>query len=396
MPQLASNAYCTGCTACASACPFNCISMEKDGYGFAHPVIDAAACTGCGLCEKACPILTHPECPDSLPQAFAAYSKDEAVRRDSSSGGIFTELAGLILEEGGVVFGAAYSPSFEIIHICVENKEDLAKLRGAKYAQSDMQGVFNQVKAHLKQGRKVLFSGTPCQVGGLKAYLKKLYDTLLTMDFVCHSVPSPMAWREYVAYRSRQENGGELPAGINLRSKETGWSHYRYSSLFEYRNGKRCLVRNADSLYMKLFVGGYINRESCENCKFKGYQRVSDLTVGDFWGIWDILPEMDDNRGISVVLVQSEKGRILWNSLRDRICSREVTPEQASRCNSAMLLPMKANANRETALKKIQNGKIGACEVFFSPGKQGALSGVKRKLKRLLIAVYKKVSGQAV
>ena len=173
--MLATKEHCTGCTACASVCPRGCIAMEADENGFLYPVIDTERCVDCGLCEKSCPVISPLKMPENEPLAYAAYTQDEAVRTESSSGGVFTELAKVVLAEKGAVFGATYNQQFEVVHICVENEDGLHRLRGAKYAQSNLQGVFSEAKRRLDLGQKVLFSGTPCQVGGLKAYLRKDY-----------------------------------------------------------------------------------------------------------------------------------------------------------------------------------------------------------------------------
>lgn len=384
MPKLVTNENCTGCTACASVCPKGCITMAADENGFIHPVIDAECCVECGLCEKTCPVATPLTMAEREPKAYAAYSKDEAVRMQSSSGGIFTEVARAILANGGVVFGAAYNARFEVVHICVDSVEELAKLRGAKYAQSDLRGIFAKVKAILDNGQQVLFSGTPCQVGGLKAYLRKDYVNLVTVDFVCHSVPSPMAWQEYVKYRAQQDNSGNLPQSIDLRSKTTGWSHYQYSNRFLYDDGSSHAAKSGESLYMKLFVGGYINRESCDNCRFKGYHRISDLTIGDFWGIWDIEPEMDDNKGTSVVLVQSDRGAELLQKLADRLVIRSVSLEEGSRQNQAMIKVSAPATQRKDALARIKEGKIAECVQWFVEKKPSLGDCAKNKLKRLI------------
>lgn len=384
MPTLATKKYCTGCTACASACPKGCIAMTADENGFLCPAVDTESCVSCGLCEKSCPIINPLKMAENEPKAYAAYSTDEAVRLESSSGGIFTEIAKAVLQQSGAVFGAAYNKLFDVVHICVETEAELAKLRGAKYAQSDLGGVFVQVKQRLDAGQKVLFSGTPCQVGGLKAFLHKDYANLLTVDFVCHSVPSPMAWREYVKYRAGRDNGGQLPVAINLRSKQTGWSHYQYANLFEYADGSDHTAKSSESLYMKLFVGGYINRESCENCHFKGYSRVSDLTIGDFWGVWDIAPEMDDNKGTSVILVQSAKGAELLGSVSDRLEIKAVTLEEASRQNQAMITVFQANGRRKAAFELVRNGRIFDCADWFAEKTPTPITRLKHLAKRAL------------
>ena len=385
MPMLATKEYCTGCTACASICPKGSIAMEADENGFLYPVIDAERCVDCGLCERSCAVINPLEKPKNEPLAYAAYTKDETLRTESSSGGVFTELAKVVLAEKGAVFGATYNHQFEVVHICVENEDGLKHLRGAKYAQSNLQGVFSEAKYRLDHGQKVLFSGTPCQVGGLKAYLRKDYSNLITVDFVCHSVPSPMAWRQYVKYRAQKDNAGRLPAAINLRSKKTGWSRYQYSNLFEYENGIEQSAKSDESIYMKLFVNGYINRTSCDNCHFKGFKRASDITLGDFWGIWDAMPEMDDNRGTSVVLIHSSNGAELFDRAMIAGIVRPVTLEQASSQNRAILISSRSNCYREEALNAIRNGDFEKCEEMIRLKKDNFMTKIKGKFKSLFL-----------
>lgn len=391
MPKLAEIKYCTGCTACASACPKACITMAADENGFRFPVVDSDTCVSCGLCEMACPVASPRELPESLPAAYAAYTKDETIRLDSSSGGVFSEIAKLILRSDGAVFGAAYNVNFEVVHICVEQEVDLVRLRGAKYAQSDLGNTFSQVKARLDRGQRVLFSGTPCQVAGVKAFLRKDYENLLAVDFVCHSVPSPMAWKAYVSYRAKLDNGGKMPERINLRAKHTGWSRYGYSNLFEYGGGAVRSDISGRSLYMKLFGCGYISRESCENCLFKGYSRVSDLTLGDFWGIWDLYPEMDDNKGTSLVLIQSDRGVAVLEQLREKLVMKPVTLDEASRENSAMVKVLPIQEKRQDALRRIRDVGIGDCETWFPKPDAPQKLRLSSRIRRLLSRIKRKI-----
>lgn len=313
---------CTGCTACTSICPNKSIVMKTDEYGFLYPQI-GTSCLQCGLCETVCPIMNH-EMPIQDMLVYAAYALDERIREQSSSGGILSIIANNIIDQGGCVYGAAYGEDFTVQHICVDDKKDLLLIRGSKYAQSNLGNSFTEIKKFLDDGRKVLFTGTPCQVAGLKKYLKKDYENLILIDFVCHSVPSPLIWRKYISYRAKIDNGGKLPCEINLRSKKTGWSMWKYSVSYKYSSGKRYSRKSGDDLYMKLFLEGYIDRPSCEKCVFKGFNRVSDITLGDFWGIWNIVPDMDDNKGTSLLLTHSFKGRQLLCNISPLIKCEEI------------------------------------------------------------------------
>lgn len=397
MPNLANKNKCVGCTACLNVCPAHCIEVNRDAEGFAYPdVVRHSDCVECGLCEKICPVLREVIKVNDIPSAYAAVAYDDLIRKESSSGGIFTELAKRVIFQNGVVYGAAYDESFNVRHCCADNAEDLQKLRGAKYSESILDNTFLDILEKLKQGQQVLFSGTPCQVAGLKAFVRKDFNNLYCVDFVCHGVPSPEAWKLYIEYRSKKDANGSLPCNINLRSKETGWSRYQYSNVFEYENGKRHSVVSSQSPYMKLFTGDYISRPSCEDCKFKGYHRCSDITLGDFWGIWDIDSEMDDDKGTSVVLVHTEKGQTLWNEISDDVKYKEVTLEQASQQNPSMLVSSKANVNRDLVLKKIQEGDFEGCEEFFEEAPQQKVSlraRVKGKIKSLVISFARSIGG---
>lgn len=391
MPILADRKECVGCTACMNVCKTKCIEMKTDANGFGYPeVVHPLNCVECGMCEKVCPVLKERDAVNDFPVVYAALSKNESVRMESSSGGVFTELAKRIISQNGIVYGAAYDEQFVVHHYSVDNVNALQKLRGAKYSESNLGSTFQEILKRLQQGQFVLFTGTPCQVAGLKSFVRKDFGNLFCIDFVCHGVPSPVAWQSYIEYRAKEDCNGELPCNINLRSKNTGWSNYQYSNVFEYENGKQHTALSSQSLFMKLFVNDYISRPSCENCKFKGYSRVSDITLGDFWGIWDIDPEMDDNKGTSVVLLQSEKGKRLWEEIKNKIKYKQVTLEQASQYNPSMLLASKAKQNREEVLERIRIGQIGSCEELFVQKAPSLSSRVKGKIGRMLHSILGK------
>lgn len=382
--KLAPEHLCTGCGACIHSCPNNCLQMTTDQEGFRKPYVAKGKCVGCGLCTRACPVLSPPHLSSSQPlAAYAAYTQNDSIRQSSSSGGIFSELAMQVLSNGGAVFGAAYDEQFRVVHQCVESMEALAPLRGAKYAQSELGDIFPNIKSRLEQGQQVLFSGTPCQVAGLKGFLQKEYPNLLCVDFVCHGVPSPQAWNAYVSYRARQDNGGELPQAINLRSKDTGWSRYHYSNLFTYQTRQTALL-STESIYMRLFTGDCINRRSCESCRFKGDSRCSDLTLGDFWGIWDIAPEMDDDRGTSLLLIHSQAGAALFRQLEAGLVARPVCLEEAARYNPSLRISSKGSDDRALFLRLSCAGAYDICaERLHRPPKK-KLRSLKRIAHRFL------------
>lgn len=392
--KLANQTICTGCSACVNICSQKCLVMCPDSNGFRFPELIAPdRCINCDCCKRVCPVLQKEQhFSDNCTRCYAGYTKDNSMRENSSSGGIFSELAIAILKCGGVVYGAAYEDNnYAVQHICVEEEGKLSHLRGAKYAQSNLNSSFFDIKERLGTGQKVLFVGTPCQVAGLKAFLREKYENLFTIDFVCHGVPSPLIWERYVQYRAKKDNNGIMPISINLRSKKTGWSRYQYSNEYQYENGKMYSARSDEDLFMRLFVGDYINRESCTNCHFKGYERVSDITLGDFWGIWDIAPEMDDNKGTSLILVHSKPAKEILEQLSDRIILKEVTSQQASKQNPSMLVSSPAHSKREVVIQKCLDGKFDELQKYFAKtqislkdSSANILSRVWNKMKRTL------------
>ncbi len=306
---------CCGCNACVQHCPKQCITMKEDSEGFLYPKIDDSLCIDCGLCNKVCPVINQGDVRQPI-GVYAAKNPNEEIRRQSSSGGIFTMLAERIIDNGGVVFGAVFDEKWDVEHRYTETIEGIAAFRGSKYVQGRIGGIFKQAEVFLKQGRRVLFSGTPCQIAGLKLFLRKEYDNLITIDFICHGVPSPRIWQKYleekindlVTEKSDIEN-------VSFRDKSTGWSSYSF--LITCNSDKVTHSELASkNPFMQGFLANLYLRPSCHNCPTKKLKSGSDLTLGDFWGIQNHYPKFSDDKGVSLVLINSEKGQKIFDLLK--------------------------------------------------------------------------------
>lgn len=297
---------CCGCSACAQKCPRECITMRSDGEGFLYPQIDSKRCAECHLCEQVCPVMKKNS--ESTPlSVYAASNRNDTIRLHSSSGGVFSALAEIILEEGGLVFGAAFDSDLVVKHVCVESKSVLDCLRGSKYVQSNLGTCFKEIEKALKSGRKVLFSGVPCQVKALKLYLIKEYDDLFLVDTVCHGVPGPKTYDLYKKYCTTKI-GGKLKS-VDFRFKKENWESYHVK--IESLDGRSMDEPFFENPYMKLFLKDISTRPSCSSCKAKSGRSYSDITLGDLWGIDNIYPELNDHKGLSAMLVNTDKGQSL-------------------------------------------------------------------------------------
>lgn len=322
---------CCGCTACVSVCAHHCITMHEDAEGFKYPQVDTAACVDCGLCEKVCPIL-HPESDKNILQVIAAKNKDEVVRKESSSGGVFSILAEAFIEDGGVVVGCAMNKELQAVHVFCETKEELIRLRSSKYVQSDIEGIFPQVRQLLRDGRKVLFSGTPCQVAGLRKFLMKQFDNLFCIDLLCHGVPSPKLFRDYK--EMMEKNYDSKAVSVNFRCKRKEWKRL-YIEL-KFANGKEYFKSATFDPYMQLFLGNQSQRSSCFHCPFTSPHRQGDISLGDFWGMGRTLPKFDDDKGISMILINTDKGLELYRHIEDDMISFNTNFEQAVSGNQVL------------------------------------------------------------
>lgn len=355
--MLAERSLCMGCGSCAMICPHHCIIMDEDNEGFLYPNIDFQKCVSCGLCEKSCPIITNNAKRIYNTKSFAAQNRNEEIRKNSSSGGVFYSLAVSFINQGGIVCAAKYSKNFEVVHDIATTKEQLLDYCGSKYSQSRLGRCFVEIKQFLCQGYKVLFVGTPCQVAGLQTFLKQSYDNLFLVDMICHGVPSPLVWENYLKERKQLDANTSKLIAVNLRDKSTGWSNYSYSTRFEYQNGNVYSVQQNNDRFMQGFIAGLYLRPSCSNCKFKGIERYSDITLGDCWGIWNQYPEFDDNKGTSWVMIHSKKGMKIWKDILPDFRSLEISNEQAVQYNPSALQSSESSYMRKEFFEKLLQGQ---------------------------------------
>lgn len=352
MIKISEKAQCCGCSACYNICPRHCISMEADYEGFVYPRIDEASCINCGLCEKVCPLL-HKPMQHELLGVYGAQSKDDAVRLNSSSGGMFTEFARWIFAQNGVVFGVQFNDQLEVQHCAVKNMTELTKLQGSKYVQSQTGNTFQEVKAYLLDNVPVLYSGTPCQIAGLKNYLRRDYTNLYTIDVVCHGVPSPLVYKKYLA--ELEAAAGEKVCRVRFRNKEQGWKNGE--TLF-YTTSKVFGASKRVEPYMRLFLNNITIRPSCAECAFNNKRSLADITIADFWGIDKFHPEFDDDKGTTLVMLNNQQGERLFNSVREQINYLTSNFKEAAEYNVAVNKSLKLHEKRDYFFKNCENMSI--------------------------------------
>ena len=346
--KLARQDMCTGCTACVFVCPTSSISMLENKEGFLQPFIDVNTCNACHRCEEYCPVLHPPTIPSGAKvNVYVANNNDDSIRVQSSSGGIFHSIAKWIIEQGGVVFGARFNDKWEVVHDYCETEDVIQLFMRSKYVQSNVGSTFIQAKQFLQGGRWVLYTGTPCQIEGLKSYLKDEYDRLLTIDFICHGVPSLGIWRKFLS---------EFPpkkysiTNIDFRDKCNGWHKLttRINSIDVESNDEKCLRCSAyDFPYTIGFYQNYYLRRVCYRCPFKTVHRNSDITLADAWGIESFAPELDDDKGSSLVFVHTDKGRRSFHGSFGTIITKEISVSEALYKNKYMYRSVKHTIFRE-------------------------------------------------
>jgi NAD-dependent dihydropyrimidine dehydrogenase PreA subunit len=402
---------CCGCTSCILKCPKKCISLKEDEQGFLYPCVDENVCIDCGLCSKVCPV-TKPF-DERLPiNVFAAKHKDDSIRMLSSSGGLFTALAEKIILEGGVVFGAKFAKDWSVEHGYTDCIEGLNEFRGSKYVQSRMGNAYSDVEKFLKEGKKVLFTGTSCQISGLKRYLIKDYgDSLITVDVVCHGVPSPLVWKKYlesllqptVAAAGKNTVFSSLKTspvltGVFFRDKRNGWEKYGFSvrANVASKGDKNSVFSPGTSLndvelfyeptienrYMNLFLRDLCIRPSCYFCSAKKGRSNSDITIADFWGIRSFSPEFYDEKGVSLALVYTKKGLETFNELP--ILSNEMTYEQALNGNPSIEKSKEMPYQATKFWDKFKENGIDCAGLILHQMEPSLVDRIKQKIKRLM------------
>lgn len=425
MIHITDKKNCCGCSACVQRCPKQCIRLEEDTEGFLYPQVDEETCIKCGLCEKVCPILHQ---ADKLPvqEVLAVKNPDEKERMNSSSGGVFLPLAREVINKGGVVFGAVYDESWEVHHVYAEKIEDIYPMMGSKYLQSRIETAYRDAERFLKQGREVMFVGSPCQIAGLRTFLRnKEYPNLLAVDFLCHGVPSPGVWRRYLAetyggYNAKEQSRLQATAGknsvllsslnatspigdIKFRDKrESGWKKYRF--VVRQKSASKAdqnTVLSSDIHYMNPFMQGFLSdiylRPSCYACKCKNGVNHSDMTIADFWGINQSAPEFDDDKGVGLVLLNTEKGEEYFSRLPMDMMPSNL--EKAHYYNGGFNEHTKAHPKRDQFFFLIENGKSikAAVDICLRlPFKQRVVRLVKRIVKNVVKTILPASSVQAI
>lgn len=374
---------CSGCNSCVQICPKKCIIMEKDSNGFLYPKIDEKMCIDCGICLDRCPIKKEKSIEANDLDCYVAYNKDIEERLTSSSGGIFSLIAKKVLNQGGVVFGAAFNNDFQVKHIYIEEESQLYKLKGSKYVQSEIGDSFIKTKKFLDEGRIVLFSGVACQIEGLKSFLKKDYENLLTIDVLCHGVPSPKVWNKYL--NEIRNVYDDKISFINLRDKSKGWTKYSYKVSM---NNNIFLISHSDDIYSKVFLSNICLRNSCYSCKFKSFPRCSDITIGDAWEIEKYAKDLNDDKGTSIIIINSKNGGILFSLIKNDLVFRKqnlntILPEEADSRRS-----VRKNRNYDLFFSQLDNCSLKELSKYNDD--RTLFERIKGKVKRIIKIVLGK------
>lgn len=373
---------CCLCGNCKLVCPTQAISFRDEVKTFLYPIIDNEKCIGCDKCESVCPSLNSLE-RQTVVGSFAAKHKQKEIRRKSSSGGIFTALAECILLAGGIVYGAAFQNDFSVKHISINKTEDIEQLRGSKYVQSDLDSIFLEIKKKLHTGKKVLFSGTPCQCAALKAFLK---DTpyngkLYVVDFICHGILSDKLFHEYI--RELEIKHKSKIVSFQFRNKKYGWLDS--GPLIKYQNGREDYWPLFEDIYMQGYFQGICMRESCYKCAYKNFQSGTDLTMGDFWGAQQLIPDFYEKSGVSLLYVNTAHGQELLEQAKQYLDLKPVAVETLARYNQGLLRPFeKGKKSDEYYCLAERKGNIVALKEITQISKIEQCKRLYRRMRRFI------------
>lgn len=385
MIKIENKERCTGCNACGDICPKEAISFVLDNEGFWYPQVSEDKCIDCHLCEKICPNLNKNNCQNfNTPECYIAEHKSIDVIFSSTTGGMFTALADAMYSQKGYVGGAIHNKDFSVSHFISNNKDDLPLLRRSKDLQSNAEGFYKRVKAIIDEGNKALVVGLPCQIAGLKNFLRKDYENLITVDLICAGINSPKVWRKYLDY-IEDMNGSKIVWTEN-KSKEYGWHNLTQKFVFE--NGQEYFDIHSTSLFIQGYIDSHIYcRPSCYNCNFKGFPRIADITIGDFWGIEKHKPEYNKNMGTNVVLINSEKGKNYFDIAKKRVNVEKANLSWATEGNPVLLRPISKLATereREEFFIDLDSKNFDEVVKKHSKNKKNGLKDKLRKYKRML------------
>lgn len=344
---------CSGCRCCEKICPKKAIKMIEDEEGFLRPQIDKEKCINCELCYNRCPQIKKEIEQSEIQETFAAKNKKTDVQKNSSSGGIFSAISEYIIKNNGYVCGAIQTSDFDIYHYITDSKEECKKFRGSKYVQSDTGNTFVKVKEYLENKKLVLYSGTPCQIAGLKSFLNKEYDNLITIDLICHGVPSNKLYKKYIKYLENKYNGKIIEYNFRSKDKEVWGTNSKVVFKTSRNINKVKYIRGSLDPYYKNFLDGNIYRENCYSCKYAQKNRISDITLGDYWGIEKIHPHFKDDNGISLIIVNTKKGKKILEKIKDNINMIHSDINEASKYNHNLTSPSIRTSRRDNIYKNI-------------------------------------------
>ncbi len=339
---------CCGCTACKSICPTGAITIKADKHGFLYPKIDQQKCIDCGMCKKVCAFQNgYKKNEKEYPEVWAVKHKNSNVLKTSTSGGAFTAISDYILDLDGVVYGVAFDNDLNVSHEKATTKQEREKFKGSKYSQSNLKNIFLEIKKYLKNDKLVLFTGTPCQNEGLNSFLMNSNintEKLILCDLICHGTPSPLLWKEYINFCEKKNKSKIVE--YHHRSKVHGWGKGIYIESAKYKNGKTDCTSYLSQMYKKFFSSCICFMEACYVCPYTNLNRPSDITIADFWGIEKCLPEFNDKRGVSLVLVNSQKGKNIFKNIKNNIEYIQSNKEDCLQWNLQHPTPMPQNTKQ--------------------------------------------------